>query len=343
VLFKSPAAFKPLATLGDAIASFLKDGPDPSTQTASCLLTKQDVVQGRWGRGDGEAENKYWVPSNHYWFRTISFSRWAVTGLVWGVCVAAAVVGLLLDLTADNEAGRLSDFGSRTGGAKKIVMDGVAGEAGAAVMAALPHVLVGVLYLVVNGVLSGYWVSQESSEFAVTCREGRALRVSEGAEGLQRTSLYLTLPRPVSWGVMTLFAGMGFVVSQSFFLVSVRDVGEEGTVRTVSALAFSGVGLLTLLACLVLLAVFVLGLGMRRAPAAGMVNGGQAGNPMAMPGGSCSAVISARCHRLPGQPRGIWKMPVVWGVVREGVGMEPSHCSFTTGRAAMVEVGRNYA
>lgn len=251
-----------------------------------------------------------------------------------------------MDLTADNETGRLSDFGSRTGGAKKIIMEGVAGEAGAAVMAALPHVLVGGLYLVVNGVLSGYWVSQESSEFAVTCREGRTLRVSEGAEGLQRTSLYLTLPRPVSWGVMTLFAGMGFVASQSFFVVSVKGIGGEGmggTVGTVRALGFSGVGLLALLACLVLLAIFVLGLGMRRAPAAGMVNGEQVGNPMAMPGGSCSAVISARCHRLPGQPRGTWKMPVVWGVVREGVGMEPSNCGFTTGRVAMVEVGRNYA
>ncbi|KAK3988301.1 hypothetical protein QBC44DRAFT_103367 [Cladorrhinum sp. PSN332] len=336
VLFKSAASFRPLATLGDAITSFLREGPDPATQAASCLLTKCDVASGRWGQG---TENKYWMPKDHYWIRSVSFSRWIVTAVVWGVCVAATVIGLVLDICSTAEH-KLSAFGSmETGGGKKVLIENV-GEAAGTIIAALPQVLVGVLYLVVNGVLSQYWVAEESAEFAAVNGKAKVLRVSEGAEGLQRTSLYLTLPRPVSWGVLGLFAGMGFLAGQSLFVVAVKTT--EGTIKT--ALGFSGVGLLTLLASLVLLGVVLLGLGMRKAPAAGLVNGEEIGNPMAMPSGVCSAVVSARCHRLLGQQQvGLWKMPLVWGVVREGVGMEPSHCSFTAGRAGMVEVGRNYA
>ncbi|KAK4168834.1 hypothetical protein QBC43DRAFT_81563 [Cladorrhinum sp. PSN259] len=336
VLFKSPASFRPLATLGDAITSFLREGPDPATRTVSCLLTKCDVVSGRWGQG---TENKYWVPKDHYWIRSVSFLRWMVAIAVWGVCVAAAVIGLVLDLCSTPEH-KLSAFGAmETGGGKKVLIENV-GEAAGTIMAALPQVLVGGLYLVVNGVLSQYWVSQESAKFAAVNGEPKTLRVSEGAEGLQRTSLYLTLPRPVSWGIMGLFAGMGFLAGQSLFVVAIKT--PDGDIKT--ALGFSGVGFLTLLASLALLGIVILGLGMRKAPAAGLVNGDEVGNPMAMPSGVCSAVISARCHRLPGQQQlGLWKMPLVWGVVQEGVGMEPSHCSFTAGRAGIVEVGRNYA
>ncbi|KAK4225349.1 hypothetical protein QBC38DRAFT_267411 [Podospora fimiseda] len=336
VLFKSASSFRPLATLGDAITSFLKEGPDPATQTTSCLLTKCDVVSGRWGQG---TENKYWVPKDHYWIQSVSFSRWIVTAVVWGTCVAATAIGLVLDIYSTPEH-KLSAFGSmQTGGGKKVVIDNVNDAAGT-IIAALPQVLVGFLYLVVNGVLCQFWVAEESAEFAAVNGEPKVLRVSEGAEGWQRTSLYLTLPRPVSWGVMGLFAAMGFLTGQSLFVVAVKTT--EGEMKT--ALGFSGLGLLTLLASLSLLGVLVLGLGMRKAPAAGLVNGDEVGNPMAMPSGVCSAVISARCHRLPGQQQvGMWKMPLVWGVVKEGIGMEPSHCSFTAGRAGIVEVGRNYA
>ncbi|KAK3901392.1 hypothetical protein C8A05DRAFT_16426, partial [Staphylotrichum tortipilum] len=90
---------------------------------------------------------------------------------------------------------------------------------------------------------------------------------------------------------------------------------------------------------LVLLALGVLALGLRRVPSAG---GDATGNPMAMVGGSCSVVISARCHPL-AREKGLAGGKVMWGVVREGSGLGESHCGFTRGRAGVVGVGRNYS
>jgi hypothetical protein len=205
--------------------------------------------------------------------------------------------------------------------------------------------LLAALYLAVNPVLSAYFLSQESSRFAIG--PVRPLRVSADAVGAQTASLCLTLPWSVSGALMVLFTAMAFVLSQSFFVVSVRlvDVStlDDSTTETpLVALGLSGVGLLTLLVMLVVLALVILGLGLRRAPAAGTVNGEMVGNPMAMPSGSCSVVVSARCHPL-AREKGLWRKPVMWGVVRDGVGLGVSHCAFTAGRAGVVNAGRNYA
>lgn len=169
---------------------------------------------------------------------------------------------------------------------------------------------------------------------------------------------------------------MGFVMSQSFGALHIYGEGEEEGKEEVTAFVTSGVGLTTLLSLLVLLLAFTLALGFRTStpklssisqggttpsgkltPASGAATEGSGadrmvlvGNPMAMPGGSCSAVISARCHLvstssidekgkgrrrsvvtftgIPGSAGAgagagadtteIWKRPLVWGVVGEG-------------------------
>jgi hypothetical protein len=78
------------------------------------------------------------------------------------------------------------------------------------------------------------------------------------------------------------------------------------------------------LALLVTVLALVLGLGLRRAdPTPTFANGQPAGNPMVLRGGSCSAVISSRCH-LPGRGHHaglagrVSEGKVTWGVVRGG-------------------------
>lgn len=363
VLFKRPSSFRPLATLGDAIASFLEE-PDPTTQGA-CLLSKTDVWQGRWVPHPGP---KYWVPKDHYWLRAVSFPRWLAAASVWAACAGLAAAGLAFSVTRD-PAARLSPFGAASPHALIPLTLGSGSAvpaAAAAVVACLPQALLAMLYFAVNGVVTAYFLSHESSLFAV---EPRPLRVSSPAagRGAQTASLYLTLPRVVSWFLVGLFLGMAFVLSQSFFVVAVQVVADVdvsgpeagsalpspwevsmGTSGTqpppppLVALGLSGVGLLTLLAILVLLAVAVLGLGLRQSPPTAEVNGELVGNPMALPAGSCSAVISARCHPL-ARERGLQKKPVMWGVVREANGLGISHCGFTAGRAGLVCAGRSYA
>ncbi|KAL1842642.1 hypothetical protein VTJ49DRAFT_4553 [Mycothermus thermophilus] len=327
VLFKRPSFFRPLATLGDAIASFLED-PDPTTRGA-CLLSKADVRRGCWPPFAAQA--RYWVPREHFWFRSVSGPRWAVSVPLWAVIVGLAAGGLAF-ATIRAPAGRFSPLGV-AGSVPRAVfrLPTDTPPAAAAVVATLPQLLMALLYLAANALLSAYFVSRESSLFAVG--GPRPLRVSSAKPfGLQRTSARLALPWAVSGMVGVLFAGMTFVLSQGVVAVAVRRVevditnpsssslsavGSRDEDTTLIALGLNNTALLTLVCALGLLAAVITGLGFLKAPRAGK----EPGNPMALAGGSCSAVISARCHPL-ARERGLllWGRRIMWGVVREGEG-----------------------
>jgi hypothetical protein len=331
--------FSPLATLGDALASFL-DEPDHTTR-GTCMLTKSDVWQQRWGF----REAKYWVPTEHFWLQSPSLPRWLVWVFAWVLPTALAAAALALSVR-DSPAGRLSGFGEVTPRGVFVFPDGTS-RAGVALVAALPQLLVGVLYLQTNALLSTYFLSHELSLFAVP-GQGRGLRVSSSVpEGAQTTGLYLTLPRPVSWVLLLLFAGMSFVLSQSVLVKSMdfpaslsADVPNP---LPISGIGLSGTALLLLLGLLVLLAALVLGLGLRRAdPSATLLNDQPAGNPLVLKGGSCSAVLSARCHRGSGEAD-VARREVRWGVLNRGEGMDLGHTTFSSRAVERLDVSRSYA
>jgi len=342
VLFRP--SFDPLVSLGDALRSFLRR-PDPTT-TDSCLLTKIDVWQGRWGF----REPKYWIPHDLFWLRVPSFPRWCVVVFLWAALVALAATGLAFSVSAD-PTGRLSAFGaasSRT----MFLLPSSTPASGAALLASLPQLVLGALYLSTNSLVSAYYLSHESSLFALG--EPRPLRVSSRPEGQQITSLFLTLPRPWSWFLAILFAAMAFVLSQSIFVVSIRLVDSASTTTTTAssssapstslvALGLSGTALLILLSLLLLLLIAVAAPAFRRAPPATLANGLAVGNPLAMPGGSCSAVLSARCHpstrERADRP---WRRALVWGVVRGAAGMEAGHCAYSAVGATQLDVASSY-
>ncbi|KAK0613461.1 hypothetical protein B0T14DRAFT_436573 [Immersiella caudata] len=338
VMFRK--AFEPLVTLGDAITSFLKE-PDMNTR-GCCLLTKTDVWQGRWGLDAA----KYYVPRDHYWFQSASLPRWLIALFIWVCCAGCAAAALTLSLLSD-PATRLSPFGTAS---PYTIVPFTAPDTALALLAGLPHFLLLALYLIANSILTTYHLSHESSLFAIG--PPRALRVSANPEGTQTTSLYLTLPRPTSWTLLIVFVGMGFTLSQSIFPVSITlndapistAAGASTRVTPLLALGFSSTALLIFLSTLTLLAITLIAIGFRRAAPAALVNGQAVGNPMTLPAGSCSAVISARCHvGADASERNLWRRNVAWGTVREGVGMEVSHCGFSAGRVSVVDVSRSYA
>ncbi|KAK1828274.1 hypothetical protein QBC39DRAFT_374811 [Podospora conica] len=316
--------FHPLATLGDAIASFLQS-PDPTTTNAvSSLLTKSDVRQSRWGLDSA----KYYLPSSHYWIQSPSLPRWLYTLLVWATTTALAATGLTHTLLSDPTS-RLSPFGSITPHSALRLPTSVS-PATAALIPGAAHMLLFTLYLATNALLTTYHLSHESSVFATA--PAKPLRVSSRPEGEQRTSIFLTLPRWMSWLLATVFIGLDFLVGQSFFSVTMRLGGTEAD--GVDYLVMSGTALLGLVAGLVGVAVGVVGLGARRAEAVGV----DGGNPMVMRGGSCSAVLGARCGGSGSGGRmgvGLERGRVRWGVVRRGEGMVPGRCGF--GREVGVE------
>ncbi|KAK1976579.1 hypothetical protein LZ30DRAFT_603189 [Colletotrichum cereale] len=332
------AGFEPLVTLGDAVASFLTQ-PDYTTR-GICLLDKEDVKQGRWGY----REAKYWISRDHFWFQTPSLTTWTIWLLTWAVPtgLAAAALGVTL---AQGPASSLSPLGSARPHEVYTLADG-GSRAGVTILAALPHLLLAALYLSTNTLLSSYFLSHEMSQYALP---GIALplRVSSGRpHGAQTASLYLTLPRPYSWLLLGLFAAAGFVLSNAVFIVSVEAlpaVKDERFPGLINGIGFSGVGLLAFLALMVSTAGLVLGLGLRRAdPSPTSVDGEKAGNPLVLRGGSCSAVISARCHR-PAREMGAAYKKVAWGVADQDVETTFGHATFSSQAVSVLDPAKGYA
>ncbi|KAI0885792.1 uncharacterized protein GGS22DRAFT_162028 [Annulohypoxylon maeteangense] len=345
------SSFAPLVTLGDAIRSFLRH-PDPTTANAA-LLSKKDVRQGHWAF----SEAQYFFPATHYWFQTPSLPRWILTILSWSAIGAptAVALGLMISGNLDNP---LTLFGVATH-QFSFLPPSVFGTAQMALLSALPQFLLCILYLVINAHLTTYFLSHEFSLFALS---QRSLRVSAQPSGEQTTSLYLTLPRPVSWALLAWFAAMSFSLSQAVFPGTVKFLTPSSTssippppnTADMVAVSFSTQALLSLLALLTALALTILLLGCRRTQAASLASGEVTGNPLALRGGSCSAVVSAKCHHHdivpPGQlpeemavPTGEpWLRSIAWGVVEEGTGGRPGRCGFSADGVGCVDAGKTY-
>ncbi|KAF4446592.1 hypothetical protein FALBO_17056 [Fusarium albosuccineum] len=320
-------SFNPLVTLGDALTSFLAD-PDATTQD-SCLITKAEIKKGFWG----EREAKYWFTQSSRWYNVPSCTRWGIWFLAWILPVGLAAAALVL-AAMEGPENPFSSFGKATVVYK--LAEG-APRPGLAIVAALPQLLLGILYLSSNALLTLFFLSHEFSQY--TTESLLPFRVSSGQPiGAQTTSLYLTLPRPVSWTLFFLVSAMAFFLSQGIFLVSI-DHANGST----SGIGFSPLPLLLLLVLLVVLGFGVTGLSLRKVDPRGAVEDGQpAGNPLALRGGTCSAVLSARCHRVP-RESGVEALEVRWGVVREGVGMNAGHATFSGRPVGDIMVGRAYA
>lgn len=325
--------FRPVVTLGDAIASFLRD-PDPSTRQ-NALLTKLNL---RSKMGDWDfTQGKYWAPTRGTrWFRTASTTQWLIFSFFFGLSLALTAGALALALASQAlEPPILSSFGRATSRATFLVNSSLVVVS---LVAALPQLSVAGLYLSTNALLTAFFLSRESARYAVSANsvERRGLRVSTMPVGAQTTSLFLTLPRPVSWALTAYFTAMGFVLSQACFAVSLLSQSGSTTASAhVMGIGFSGVALVVLLSMVVVLGVVVLGLAVgMKMPDAVMMDGRAVGNPLVFEGGCCTAVVSARCHRVPGETD-VWRGQVAWGVVPESA-MPPAegpvrHLAYTAG------------
>ncbi|TGJ85154.1 hypothetical protein E0Z10_g3571 [Xylaria hypoxylon] len=319
------STFDPLATLGDALRSFLRV-PDHTTEDAS-LMTKMDLQQGRWGSN----VTKQCMLRSHYWLEAPSLTRWIFTILSWLIIGGPTAAAIALMARASSE-GVSTPFGTAI--PETIFSFPISIEiTQLTLIAALPQLLLGTLYLSTNALLTTYFLSHELSLFALG---PRSLRVSSNPGGTQTASLYLSLPRPVSWLLLATFAALGFVLSQAVFAIVSPTTQQSAPSPGV---AFNTQALLILIVLLAIVLFSVLFLGLRRTP-----TGEATGNPLALTGGSCSALISARCHASRSQGQGeFWLGPVGWGVVEEATSSEPGRCAFTDGAVGPLYPEREYA
>ena len=316
----------PLITIGDAIASFLQE-PDETTEGA-CLVTKADIVSTSWGCGQG----RYWFSQSHRWVQTPSNMRWLVWFVTW--LLPTGMAGAMLGMAVIDSPKDM--FVSLNKATSTYPLPPNVLRLGYAMLMALPHVLLVGFYFSTNALMSVFYLSHEFSRFAVPGIQPY-LRVSSGQPvGSQTCSLYLTLPRVLSGLLFILFVAMGLMLNQSFSLVVLDEVASIG---------LNPLPLVILLGLLALTAVMVGGLSLFRAdlPPAGD-DGRRAGNPLALKGGSCSAVISARCHRSAQEGPDMVSLPLSWGVVHDGgVASKVGHAAFSSQPVEPLNVAKAYA
>ncbi|KAL2759001.1 hypothetical protein ACRALDRAFT_2026404 [Sodiomyces alcalophilus JCM 7366] len=342
--FKS---FQPLATLGDAISSFLER--KDTTTNGACLLTKSDIKRGRWA----SREPRYYAPQTHYWFQTPSTARWTLWFLSWVTPIALA--GAALGFSLHGADGRLgnpletllpSASASSSTATWTIFLDPAIPSAGLCLLSALPHLLLAILYLTTNTLLSTYFLSHELSTYAVPFAFLPLRTSAPDPRDAQTTSLFLTLPRPYSWLLLLLFVPISLFLSASLrpvvtVFASTSTQQEHNSLPSLVAVPTS---ILVVLGLLLLVLGTVVLLGFRRADStpAAHVDGSPAGNPLMLPGGSCSAVISARCRRIAEDHAAATGL-VTWGVIRAATGTEPGLTGFSTSGAERVKVDEGYA
>ncbi|RKU45753.1 hypothetical protein DL546_008405 [Coniochaeta pulveracea] len=243
--FKSSS--QSLVSLGDAISSFLehKDG-----------YIQKSSNSNNWGV-EKTAERRY------CWFRIPSVPTWLLFVISWTVptALAAAVFGRSLQ----SRQFTFSSFGS-IDSSNYTNLNTPSTPLGTSIIAALPQLLLALLYLSTNYLLTTYYLCKEISLYS---NQARSLRVTTSPQGSQTPSLYLTLPRPWSWFLVTFFTAMSFVLSQSVFSVafdpvSIANMHSNGTGNTPrTVIGFSGTGLLILLVLLFVLFLVVIGQGFR--------------------------------------------------------------------------------
>lgn len=210
-------------------------------------------------------------------------------------------------------------------------------------LANVPQLIVSMSYYFYNALMTSMIVSAEYDRYALgtagvdnagnpTLTPNKPLRVSSKAEGAQRTSYFLGLPSRYSLPLMTCYAALHWLVSQSLFYIRVffYDVhGRYVESADINACGWSPMAIIFAIAIggLMVLMLFALGMGRFKSHI-----------PLAA---SCSAAISAACHP-PMEDSQAALRNIVWGEVVM-VGAEEgekavSHCSFTS-REVLIPTG----
>ncbi|CAG8949257.1 hypothetical protein HYFRA_00004882 [Hymenoscyphus fraxineus] len=303
-----------LVTLGDAIASFLEIS-DPITKDL-CLMSKDDVQQGRWTRP--KAPEK-WTPITEKTFYAANARRFFIVNIssvpqhrfanfgsfVLFTC-ACFLASALTGMISAHEFRKGVGFGDSMSQAPALLdtnvrNDNTWGILFNVLLANIPQSLVSLLNLFYNGLLTSFLLGEEWTNLA---HQQQPLRVTE-PKGSQRSQYYLTIPYQYGIPAMVLSTIFHWLVAESFFLVRITAMhqGIERLEDSISSLGYSPLAIaLAGIICCLMLALVDLKARQRLKQA----------SPLAS---HCSAAISAACHP-PRDEDGLETRPIQWGVVQ---------------------------
>ena len=205
-------------------------------------------------------------------------------------------------------------------------------------IANFPQALLSFLYLTYNALFTCMLTAKEWSAFA---HQRKTLRVTCPV-GNQRSTYWLQLPYRYGIPLLVMSAVLHWLVSQSLFLVPVTVTYQPGELygryrvpddpsqghRLISSCGYSPIAIITVIPLGALLLLVVIANGFRKY---------RKGMPLA---GSCSAAISAACHR-PEEDVDAALLPVSWGAVRTDGPI--GHCCFTSFEVSPPVEGNSYS
>lgn len=210
---------------------------------------------------------------------------------------------------------------------------------GGTILANVPQAALSYFYLLFNTIITSMLVGAEWTRFFINRKR---LRVSSPV-GQQRSTYWLQVPFKYSLPLTCLSGLFHWSASQSLFLVSINVFSgyprtlHKNSNQNISTCGYSPLAIMltTLIGSIIVLGG--VGLSYHHYPA---------GMPLA---GTCSASISAACHRPEGDVNAAF-LPVQWGAVKvdqedddelhdeDAIG----HCSFTSFEVTQPEVGKKY-
>jgi len=190
-----------------------------------------------------------------------------------------------------------------------------------------PQALLSFLFLTYNGLYTCMLLGDEWSGYAY---KRKPLRVTSPV-GEQRSTYRLQLPYRYGIPLLILSGTLHWLVSQSLFLARVTAFtadGIEDASLSVSTIGYSSIAIITVIILGTIVVFLGIGMGFRRY---------KPGMPLV---GSCSAAISAACHR-PNDDVDASRKGVMWGVV--GVENGFGHCCVTSFEVEKPVEGKLYA
>ena len=191
-----------------------------------------------------------------------------------------------------------------------------------------PQVLLSFLFLTYNGLFTCMLLGHEWSGYA---HVRKPLRVTSPA-GSQRSTYRLQLPYKYGIPLLVLSGTLHWLVSQSIFLASIEWYDNittpiVGNNSNTSTLGYSCIAIITVIALGGIVVIIGILHGFRRY---------KPGIPLAA---SCSAAISAACHR-PNEDVDAPYKPVMWGAIKSKNPI--GHCCFTSFEVTKPVKGQKY-
>lgn len=197
------------------------------------------------------------------------------------------------------------------------------------------QVIISALYLLYNNLLTAMIVAAEWNDYI---SERKTLRMS-APRGIQRSNYFLSLPYRYSVTLMILSGLLHWFISQSVFVVQTvayvpKDTRPLSFVREptldISCIGFSSIGIILALSvgCLLVLSLLTIGFGSTYSARVVRTEDQQPQYTMPLVS-TCSAAISANCHKHP-EDTHCALMPLRWGFVKDVSHGNGGRFTFTT-------------